>query len=90
MVSGNDRIVQVGDEAAAIDHRAERLAIRKFVHQIAPPQIDRIEAMAAGGGIDQPLHQVVCFRLARAAIGIDRHGVGEGTPCTSMEIAGMT
>ena len=77
MVGGNDRIVQVGDEAAAVDHRAERLAIRKFVHQIAPPQVDRIEAVAAGGGVDQPLDHVVHFGLAGAAIGIDRHGVGE-------------
>ena len=77
VIRGNDRIIQIVGEPATIDDRAQRLAIGKLVHQVAPPQLDRIEPASTGGCIDQPLDHVVHFRLAGAAIRIDRHGVGE-------------
>ena len=70
-------IVEIGGEAAAVDHGAKRLAIGKLAHQVAPAQFDRIEPAAPRGLVDQALDHVVHFRLAGAAIGVDRHGVGE-------------
>ena len=77
MVRRGDRIVEIVGEPAAIDDGAKRLAIGKLAHQVAPAQLDRIEPAAPRGLVDQALDHVVHFRLAGAAIGVDRHGVGE-------------
>ncbi len=77
MVGERIRIVDIRGETAAVDHRAKRLPVRKLRYQITPAQIDRIETAASRGFVDQTLHHIVYFRLAGAAIGIDRHGVGE-------------
>jgi hypothetical protein len=46
--------------------------------EIAPPQFGRIELHLGGGGIDQALDHVRGLRSAGAAVGVDRHRVGEG------------
>ena len=71
------RGVEIGGEPAAVDGDAERTAIGKVADQIAPPQLDRVDAEPARRQLDQPLGQVVGLGFAGAAIGVDRHGVGE-------------
>ena len=43
------RGIEIGGEPAAIDRDAERRAIGKFADQIAPAQLDRIDAEPARG-----------------------------------------
>ena len=77
MVGGGQRDIDVGGELPAIDRRAHRRAMREHGHQIAPAQLDRVDPDDRRSGVDQPLDQVVRLRLAGAAIGVDRHRVGE-------------
>ena len=77
VIGGGEDVVDVGGETAAIDRRAQCLGVGELRDQVAAAQFDRIEAALAGGVVDQALDQIVRFRLAGAAIGIDRHGVGE-------------
>ena len=70
-------LVEIGGEASAIDRDPETAAIREMADQVAPAQRDRVERQPARGAIDEPLDQVIGFGLAGAAIGIDRHRVGE-------------
>ena len=69
----NRRCRSSSPEAAVAGHRAGR-------DQVLAPQLDRVVAGLARGGVDQPLHDVVRLRPAGAAIGADRHGVGERAP----------
>ena len=57
--------------AVAIRHRLR-------LDQVLPPQRDAIEAELGRGIVDQPLDRIGHFRPARRAIGLRRHGVGEG------------
>ena len=47
-------------------------------NQIAPPQFDAVDVQYPRGAVDQALDQKMDLRFARAAIGIDRHRVGDG------------
>ena len=64
---------------AAVVVQAERVAVRHraFRHQVAPPQLDAIEAALARRQIDQPLHHEHRLGPAGAAIGPGRRGVGQ-------------
>ena len=44
---------------------------------VAPAQLDPVDLELGGGEVDQPLHVVVAFRPAGAAIGRDMRGIGE-------------
>ena len=70
--------VEVGHEAARIDRHAHRRLVRERGDQVLPPELSRIAAEPARRGFDAALDDVVGLGLARAAIGIDRHRVGEG------------
>ncbi|HEX4617447.1 MAG TPA: hypothetical protein VH230_16220 [Stellaceae bacterium] len=71
------RVVEIGGKAPAIDGHAERAAIGEGGDHIAPPQAHGVPAVPSGGDVDQPLDQVIRLGLSGAAIGVDRHSVGE-------------
>ncbi len=77
-VGGVQRRVDVLGEAAAIDGGRHGRAPRKGVGEVAAAELDPVLPQAEGGGIDQPLEQVVCLRLAGAPVGVGRHRVGVG------------
>ena len=78
VASVRQRVIEIGGKAPAIDCHAERAAMGESGDHIAPAQAHRITADPARGDIDQPLDQVIGLGLAGAAIGVDRHRVGEG------------
>ena len=57
---------------------AHRRLVREGRDQVLPPELGRIAAERARRGLDAALDDVVGLGLAGAAIGVDRHGVGEG------------
>ena len=66
-------------EVAAVIDPAHRRGVRHGVrlHHVAAAQFDTVDAQFARSGVDQAFDEVVGFRPAGAAIGIDRDGVGE-------------
>ena len=64
--------------AAVVDH-AERVGVRhhRFRHEVAPAQLDAVDAGLARRQVDQPLHDEHHLGPAGAAIGAGRHGVGQ-------------
>ncbi len=62
--------------AGVVAQRHRRL-VRKLGDEVAPPQLDRIELDLARRRFNEPLDHVGGFGAAGAAIGIDRHRVGE-------------
>ena len=50
---------------------------RRWRHHVAPAQFRPVDAEFARRGIDQAFQQVIAFRPTGAAVGIDRHRVGE-------------
>ncbi len=72
--------VHVGFVGAAVVARADRVGVRHGVgaHEIAAAQRHRVEAERGRGLVGQHLDHVGHFGPARAAIGLGRHGVGEG------------
>ena len=70
--------IEVGHEAAGVDRHAHRGPVRKRGDQVLPPQVRRIPAEHPRRRLDGALDDVVGLGLARAAIGVDRHRVGEG------------
>ena len=53
-------------------------------NEIAPPDLDRIDADHVGGAIEQLLDQIGRLRPSGAAIGCERNGVGEHRPADAM------
>ena len=45
--------------------------------QVAPAQLDAVDAHLARGLLDQPLDEVIAFRAAGTAVRAGRHGVGQ-------------
>jgi hypothetical protein len=70
--------------------RRDRRLVREAVgrDEVAPPDLDRIEARHPRRLVDQPLEDVDAFRPAGAAIGVDGLGVGEDGR-TRMWMAGV-
>ncbi len=82
--------VPIGLGQCLIEHRGEltavvRCAVRRLVRHrrlgnvIAAAQFDLVDAQL-GGGVDQPLHVIIAFGPAGAAIGPDRRRVGDDDP----------
>ncbi len=69
--------IQVGGEAAAVDRGAEGVSIGERGDQVGAAQREGVAVQRARGGLDQALGEVVGFGLAGAAVGVDRHGVGQ-------------
>ncbi len=76
---------------AGIVHPPSRRGIWKFTacDQIAPTHLDHVDAEFASAKLDQPLVGPGRLRTARAAIGVDRHGVGVDAAHPQMEIRGL-
>ncbi len=70
--------INAGEIAAVIGgggRRSEGDLLRR--HVVAPAQLDAVDAHLGGGGLHQPLHEVVALGPAGAAIGADGRGIGE-------------
>ena len=67
--------------ARIVDHRERRL-VRELLrlHEVPAPDLDRVEPHLPRRLVDQPLELVGALRPPGAAIGVDRHGVGEDRP----------
>ena len=78
-IGGGERVLHVAGEIAAVVDETERRRIRhrRRRDEIAPAQFGGRDTEAARGEIDQPLERIGRLRPAGAAIGVDRHGVGE-------------
>ncbi len=71
-------LVEIGQEVAGVDRDdAEGRLVREQRDQVLPPELGGITAELARRRFDRALDDVVGLGLAGAAIGIDRHGVGE-------------
>ena len=77
-IGERDRVVEIGAEAATVDLHAHRGVMRKFSDDVAAAQFYGVDPGLERGKVHQPLDQIVRFRLAGAAIGVDRRRVGEG------------
>ena len=77
MIGGGQSAIDIAGEHAAVDRGRHRGAVWEFGDQVAPAQVDGIDAHHRRRGVDQPFDQVVRLRLAGATIGVDRHGVGK-------------
>ncbi len=77
----------MGGEVAGIVDLAGRGRVRHRARCDEIPAPDRIDRHAelARGRVDQPLEHVSRLGTPGAAIGIDRHGVGEDRAHTAME-----
>ncbi len=67
-------------EIAGIDHHADPVGVGQLIRadEIAAADLVAAEAEGKRALVEQPLHLVRDLRPAGAAIGADRHGVGEG------------
>ena len=80
---GPVRLLQAGvhdlGELAGVVELAGRGLERHLLgrDEVLAPQLDRVDAQLVGRVVHQPLHAVDRFRPPGAAIGVDRHGVGE-------------
>jgi hypothetical protein len=70
--------VEIVDEAARIDGQAHRRLVREGGDQVLAPQLGGIETELARRRFDTALGDVVGLGLAGAAVGVDRHCIGEG------------
>src|SRR6516164_6246425 len=90
VVECRDRLVETALViTAVIDHRSAAIrAVRKVGswHEIVPPHDNRVETEMAGHRFDRPLGNVGSLRPAIAAIGIDRHCIGQDHLCDGIEI----
>ena len=77
-VRGEQRRVDVGREPPAIDRGRHRRRMREAGDEVTAPQQGPVDAGQTRRLVNQPLQQVVGLGLASAAVGVDRHGVGEG------------
>ena len=89
------KAVPVGDFQALVHHMDEIAAVIGDAgldlvrhggrrNEIAPPDLDRIDADHFGGAIEQLLDQVSRLRPAGATIGRERNGVGEDSLADAM------
>ena len=62
---------------AGVVLQRDRRLIRELADEVAPAQLRRVDLQLARGGLDQALDDVGRLRPSRAAVGIDRRGVGE-------------
>ena len=73
-------LLEIGGEAPAVDQHAHGAAVGELGHHVATAQLDRVDAELARCQIDEALDEIIGLGLARTPIGVDRHGVGVGTP----------
>ena len=85
------KAVPVGKLQAFVHHMGEIAAVvgdagldlvrhRRGSDEIAPPDLDGIDADHARGAVEEPLDDVGRLRPSGAAIGMQRHGVGQHRP----------
>ena len=74
-----DRVLEQRGEIAAVVLHAGRGLVGDlaWLDLVAPAQREAVDAHLLGGAVDQPLHVVVAFGTAGAAIGRDQHRIGE-------------
>ena len=78
VIGHRKRLAHRAVEVAAVIDRAVCGGVREGIvgDEIAPPQLDRIDAVFGGSLIDQALDCIGDIWAAGTAIGRDRHGVG--------------
>ena len=75
-----DRQIQAALVVARVVGEPERAVVWKDADQVAPPQLNPVEAQLAGCHVDRALEQVGRLGPTRAAIGTGRHLVGACAP----------
>ncbi len=78
-VRGSQNLLEHPRELAVVVPVIEVRAVRELLgpDEVAAPYLRRVDLHLAGGALDQPLHEEVGFRTARAAVRSGRHRVGE-------------
>ncbi|MCY1357449.1 hypothetical protein D9M69_439430 [compost metagenome] len=71
------RARQAGLVVAGIVGQPHRGGVRELADEVLAAQFGRIRLQLVRGGLDQPFDHEGGFRPPRAAVGIDRRGVGE-------------
>ena len=71
------RARQVGFVVAHVVGEADGRRVREAADEVAAPDLGRVDAHLLRRRLDQPLDHVGGFGPARAAVGVDRSGVGE-------------
>ena len=81
-----ERLLELAGRVAAVVGRGRGLVgERRLRNQVAPTQLDAVDAGLARRLVDQPLHQIGNARPPRAAVGRRRRGVGEREPVAAIE-----
>ena len=86
-----ERLVEQRGEVAAVVGQVGGGRERQFprLDVVAPAQLEPVDAHLAGGGVDQPLHEIVALGPAGAAIGVHIGVVLVNTHWVATSISGV-